>query len=536
MALTTITTFTENADNWDPSLLPGLTDGVLANALGGNDTVSGTDFGDEINGQDGDDSLLGNQGNDTLNGGNGNDTIYGGQGDDVISDSSGANFISANQGNDLITITSAGNIVHGGQGDDTIRTTTSDNEIYGDNGNDVIEVNTSGNFVNGNQGVDTINVMADDNEVYGGKGDDIINVESLTSVLINGNNGNDTINVKKGSHTINGGKGNDTIVISGEVGELTVSGDDGSNTIELLAGATTAKLTIFGGQNPVNLPAGQAPVGTANLIISGNNDLSNTTFSAFTTIDIAGGAAAIIPAASLLSAGVTAVTGTGGVTVQGTTAELAQVLGSVTPGSGVTVSAQDTTNNTIAVGLSSTKYGVPAGTSLFVIDGAQFDPLIPDNANAQNNSIAALAIQFGVLPPSLAPQINAGQEITLTLAQFTAVKDFGKELNNVKYIPQVTLNQKDTLLNGFYDLISDNGLTPVENRFLSVIDTKGTPATTDDITTLYFSPTGDFRTTSTNLETISLYNTSGFTPSNLPTLATDLSLDTIAANTQITVV
>jgi hypothetical protein len=517
MTLTIITTFTENADNWDPSLLPGLTDGVLAKALAGNDTVSGTNFGDEINGQDGNDSLLGNQGNDTLDGGAGADTIYGGQGNDVIVNGGGPDWISANQGNDLITVTHVNTTVYGGQGDDTIK------------------VDTNGNFISANKGSDVITVTGDDNEVYGGKDNDVINVESSKSKLISANDGDDTVTINGGNHLVYGGKNNDSIIIKG-LGEITVYGDLGDNKIELAAGVATADLKLFGGQNPVNLPAGQAPVGTANLIISGNNDLSKTIFSAIKTIDIAKGAAAIIPAASLLSAGVTGITGNGGVTVQGTTAQLAQVLASVTPGSGVTVSAQDTTTNTVAVRLSSTKYGVPAATSLFVIDGARFDPLIPDNANAQNNSIAALAIQFGVLPPSLAPQINAGQQITLTPAQFADVVDFGEKLNNVKYIPQVTLNQKDTLLNGFYDLISNNGLTPVKNRFLSVIDTKGTPATTDDITTLSFSPTGDFRTTSTNLETIGLYNTSGFTPSNNPFASTNLSLDTIAANKQITVV
>ena len=64
----------------------------------------------------------------------------------------------------------------------------------------------------------------------------------------------------------------------------------------------------------------------------------------------------------------------------------------------------------------------------------------------------------------------------------------------------------------------------MNNRFLSVVDTKGTPDSADDLTTLYFSPTGNFLGSSTDNQPIGIYNSGGFTPSN-PITETSLSLE-----------
>jgi hypothetical protein len=500
MALTTITTFTDGPDLWEPSLLPGLTDGVLADALGGNDTVSGTNFRDEINGGDGDDSILGNQGDDSLNGGAGNDTIYGGQGNDTITSSAGSDFISANDGNDFITLNSP------------------NNEVYGGKGQDTISINSDGNFVNGNTGLDYIIVNGNDNEVRGGKDSDQIFVESSSNNLIAADNENDTITINDGNNdTVFGGQGDDLIIVNNTSGPVTISGDLGNNRIVLNEGAATADLTLYGGQNP---SFATPPEGDSVLEIAGNNDLSSTSLNNISTLEIDSSAAATITASQITSAGITSITGTGGLTVTGTPSEIAGLQGLLTAAiaGGLTVSAQ-TPPGPPTVTISRTKFGLLSGvTEFFLIDGAQFAPLsVGTPPQAVNTSIKGLAAQFDIIP---------GTAVTnpLTLDQFEDVVDFGNELNNIQYIPQVTLEQRDELLNSFYDLINLNEFATVNNRFLSVIDTNGTPDSADDLTTLYYSPTGNFLGSSTDNQSIGIYNSGGFTPSN-PLPETSFSLE-----------
>lgn len=83
------------------------------NALGGNDTIIGSNITDFINGGSGDDNIKGNGGNDfiqgehgrdTLDGGSGNDTILGGDGNDHLIGGSGVDRLIGNDGNDVYEV------------------------------------------------------------------------------------------------------------------------------------------------------------------------------------------------------------------------------------------------------------------------------------------------------------------------------------------------------------------------------------------------------------------------------------------------
>jgi hypothetical protein len=52
----------------------------------GNDTITGTAFGDVINGGNGNDTVTGGPGDDAIEGGNGDDTLTGSAGNDVVTD------------------------------------------------------------------------------------------------------------------------------------------------------------------------------------------------------------------------------------------------------------------------------------------------------------------------------------------------------------------------------------------------------------------------------------------------------------------
>lgn len=86
--------------------------------LGGNDTVTGSEFPDNIGMNAGDDVanaggdadlVRGGRGNDTINGGEGNDILHGNKDDDIVNGDAGQDFLRGGQGNDAL---------NGGDGDD----------------------------------------------------------------------------------------------------------------------------------------------------------------------------------------------------------------------------------------------------------------------------------------------------------------------------------------------------------------------------------------------------------------------------------
>ena len=85
----------------------------------GNDTYTGTRFGDRVAGDAGNDSLAGADGHDTINGGAGNDTVLGGNGNDRIVGDAGADRLFGDAGNDQITGGAGKDTMTGGTGKDT---------------------------------------------------------------------------------------------------------------------------------------------------------------------------------------------------------------------------------------------------------------------------------------------------------------------------------------------------------------------------------------------------------------------------------
>lgn len=73
---------------------------VLVAALGGNDRITGTRFGDLLDGGIGDDYLRGGAGDDEIMGGAGRDGLQGGAGDDVLSGGAGRDVLTGGEGGD----------------------------------------------------------------------------------------------------------------------------------------------------------------------------------------------------------------------------------------------------------------------------------------------------------------------------------------------------------------------------------------------------------------------------------------------------
>jgi serralysin len=81
-------------------VVKGDNEGLKNLILSGNDSISGTKFGDVIDGRGGNDTIYGYAGNDSLRGGAGNDKIDGGQGFDFIVGGTGADTLTGEAGGD----------------------------------------------------------------------------------------------------------------------------------------------------------------------------------------------------------------------------------------------------------------------------------------------------------------------------------------------------------------------------------------------------------------------------------------------------
>ncbi|WP_440409712.1 calcium-binding protein [Neorhizobium petrolearium] len=73
---------------------------MLVAALGGNDRITGSRFGDLLDGGMGDDHLRGGVGDDEIIGGAGRDNLHGGAGDDVLSGGAGRDTLAGGDGGD----------------------------------------------------------------------------------------------------------------------------------------------------------------------------------------------------------------------------------------------------------------------------------------------------------------------------------------------------------------------------------------------------------------------------------------------------
>lgn len=115
----------EDGPNDAPSATNGADSIVLADpqtfeALGGNDTVTGSTGDDDIQGGTGRDLLRGADGDDDLEGGGHRDRLFGGKGDDTLSGDNGNDKLNGGAGRDLLQGDNGADVLNGGGGGDTL--------------------------------------------------------------------------------------------------------------------------------------------------------------------------------------------------------------------------------------------------------------------------------------------------------------------------------------------------------------------------------------------------------------------------------
>ena len=194
-------------DGNDVFTAAGQTVGVYIYGMDGNDTITGSAFGDYLNGGDGNDNLLGGNGDDTLIGGNGSDVLRGQGGDDILIEEGGDSLIDGGVGFDSLYVWSSDGL--------TLDMTTASIE-----------------WVQGSvQGGDTLNAAGNtvDTFIYGWGGDDILT----------GGWANDYIAGGVGDDVLTGGAGNDTLIGETGVNRYVYAGTAwGADTIFFFGGHT----------------------------------------------------------------------------------------------------------------------------------------------------------------------------------------------------------------------------------------------------------------------------------------------------------
>ena len=206
----------------------------------GNDSLTGSDFGDQLDGGDGNDLLAGRGDDDRLSGGDGNDTLEGDGGDDFLNGQSDDDVVIGGadddrllggSGNDTLDAGEGRNRISGNAGDDTLQSGSDSDRLYGGPGADVLNAGDGDNTLNGQTGNDTLTGGDDDDRLYGGADDDVLDGGGGAD-RVRGNAGDDTLSGGEGADTIDGGSGLDWLtetidqdaVLSNR--RLTVQGSD----------------------------------------------------------------------------------------------------------------------------------------------------------------------------------------------------------------------------------------------------------------------------------------------------------------------
>jgi hypothetical protein len=248
---------------FDPFNVPGIE--LLADNIGGNDTVEGGEDNDLIYGQFGNDTyqfvggglgsdrLIENSSNplndsqDVLDFSKFNGSV------DIDLDSSktqtvndkvsegdihlelhlynplGFEGVIGSEFNDEIQGNNRNNILIGLGGDDKIKGDDGDDVILGGTGNDEIDGDSGHDIIDGGDGNDEIDGDCGDDVILGGAGNDEIDGDSGDDI-IDGEDGNDEIKGDSGDDIILGGAGND--YIKGDSGRDKLEGGDGNDRIK----------------------------------------------------------------------------------------------------------------------------------------------------------------------------------------------------------------------------------------------------------------------------------------------------------------
>lgn len=204
--------------------------GVAITVLGGagNDTLTGSAFGDTIDGGMGNDFIVGGSGADSLLGGAEDDMISGGSGRDTIDGGSGNDRISGNTGRDDLSGADGADTIIGGPGRDSIRAGSGADEVRGGTGSDSLFGDAGNDTIIGGAGQDSISGGDEDDHLVGSSGADGINAGAGNDV-VNGLSGADTILGLTGSDTLNGGARPDILIGGDNDDDLTGAG--GTDTL-----------------------------------------------------------------------------------------------------------------------------------------------------------------------------------------------------------------------------------------------------------------------------------------------------------------
>jgi Ca2+-binding RTX toxin-like protein len=212
----------------------------------GNDTVDGGDLQDTLHGEGGNDRLLGGGDDDTLFGGDGQDLLIGQTGNDSLEGDDGEDTLSGELGNDILIGGGANDTIFGGDGNDFLNGQTGDDSLDGGDGrdtlsgelgNDILIGGGDNDTLFGGDGNDFLNGQTGDDSLDGGDGEDTLSGELGNDVLIGGGakdtlfggDGHDFLNGQTGDDILDGGNADDTL--SGELGNDFLLGGAGGDLL-----------------------------------------------------------------------------------------------------------------------------------------------------------------------------------------------------------------------------------------------------------------------------------------------------------------
>lgn len=202
---------TEGVDTID-IVAEGFPNGAVVHALGGADTIIGSEGPDVICGGTSPDEIFGNGGDDILLGQDGADTITGDAGDDHLLGGGGADDLDGGIGDDVVEGGDSADQLKGGSGDDV---------LHGDSGADNLDGGPGFDLVVGGEGPDNASGGSEDDAVFGDGSADILD----------GGPGDDLVIGGVATDQLNGGDGND--VLDGGPGHRDkLFGDGGDDTME----------------------------------------------------------------------------------------------------------------------------------------------------------------------------------------------------------------------------------------------------------------------------------------------------------------
>ena len=294
------------------------------------DVLIGNALANTLNGYGGNDTLLGFDGNDTLNGGEGDDTLSGGLGADILSGGNGIDTVNYVGSDALVNInlsvsTASATVTGSESSGDTL---TSIENAIGSQFADVIVGNSFDNIVKGNRGNDTLS---------GGAGAGALKAEGNDVLL--GDDGDDTLSGGVHEDNLDGGAGNDILEGGGDRDVLV--GGDGD---DILRGdqTTTGTTTI------TEVVADEI----------GGNQISNASFetgTGLTATDLSGWVSSAARAFSLVTSGVTGLTGLRAIKLDDGTGNISitQTISNVTAGEVFKLSFNSAISAAAGAGLSS---------------------------------------------------------------------------------------------------------------------------------------------------------------------------------------